>query len=153
MTQPSLAILVEDSTHLVKSLQNALAAACEIRDQADAAHANGLRPEDAARIRRWGEMLNLAMSSATRMADEIDIEYRLAVGETPKPASYAEAAGLGCFMYATAAVYAKGVQEASQIAGQYGLAGAEAEAQYRELTEDYVAARRRAAGLEVRDSA
>ena len=73
------------------------------------------------------------------------------MSETDRIQGYAEANGLHCFMYVTGAVFAATVPEANQIAGRYGLAGDTAREEYRELLDDMVAARRRAAGREVRN--
>lgn len=77
-----LADLARDAGSLTIQLQNALAAATEVRDQAQAAINQGeARPQDTARIARWGEMLNTAMGQAQGLADTVDIGFRSYVRE------------------------------------------------------------------------
>lgn len=77
-----LATLGNDADTLAKYLQNALAGATELRDQARAASQHKeARPEDTSRIARWGEMLNSVMSTIQDQADQVDIKFRAYVRE------------------------------------------------------------------------
>lgn len=77
-----LTTLADDADKLARYLQNALAGATELRDQARAAsQQKEARPEDTARIKRWGVMLGNVMGTVQVQADMVDIGFRVYVRE------------------------------------------------------------------------